>query len=626
MRLLLLLGCATALGCVGVATNEPGEDGHQPASPSDDGGAPETDGGSSSSDGGVLGQTCVPTKPVHDQLSATRQLRRVYLALAGVAPPAEKYEALAATEKSGQQAFLDAEIDALLAKPTFYEHMLRVGLDFVGMPRFRYATGDGYNADFAGHLRACGGMTAHAGALHVGSEPEKRYPGKFPYGSSQYESYFCNDTSLPAQTVEPWWAPGTTVDVVGWAASGVKTVPGKDGKDVECDTIVSIDYYNGELLDGCGCGPNLTSCSPLNALAEGGNDYTGHPRQPFEEPMRLFAHLAWYDKPLDNLVTGNFSVAPNWLRGMYVRQGRLQGAPALTTKWWKPSGDTSLRDPLHPLPDDPGAWREFVVESLNPFWLADRTYTYNPTTTKLPPRGLPAAGVLTMIGPLTSHARERVRAARFMEMFACHDFVPPEPGVSFSPYADDPANGGPCQHCHKTLDPVAIHFKRFDVSAGYNGYLVRGYPVSSPAMPGIGTRPVTKDMLSLRYPYNDGAEYRWATTFLPKTVLTPVTQAQIDENPAVIFIDSLDANTPVYGATSDGTIGPLGFGKILIASGAFDRCMSQRFYERIIGRKLDLANESRTIDALSTEFVRSGRKVRPFLKFLMQQPEFKRGL
>ena len=38
-------------------------------------------------------------------------------------------------------------------------------------------------------------------------------------------------------------------------------------------------------------------------------------------------------------------------------------------------------------------------------------------------------------------------------------FSSPPPERHFEPFARDPGTEGPCQHCHRLLDPVAIHFK-----------------------------------------------------------------------------------------------------------------------------------------------------------------------
>ena len=77
---------------------------------------------------------------------------------------------------------------------------------------------------------------------------------------------------------------------------------------------------------------------------------------------------------------------------------------------------------------------------------------------------------------------------------------------------------------------------------------------------------------------------------------------------------------------SDGTIGPLGFGKLILASGEFDKCAVQTLHARFIGRKFDPANEAMLEAQLVAAFTQGGRKVKPLIKLLLQSDEFRRGL
>ena len=82
----------------------------------------------------------------------------------------------------------------------------------------------------------------------------------------------------------------------------------------------------------------------------------------------------------------------------------------------------------------------------------------------------------------------------------------------------------------------------------------------------------------------------------------------------------------MLGQRSDGTMGPLGFGKILIASGEFDKCAVRHLYQRFVGRALEPAAEARYVDALAEKFRTGDRKVKPFVRYLLSLPEFRRGL
>lgn len=548
-----------------------------------------------------------PSGPPKDALSDTRVLRRISLALTGTTPDVTRYEALLEAPADSRAAMLDAEVDAILASPAFYEQMVRFGHDWLSVPAYtKGAQGDAYQGDMSGHLFKCDANSAHPGAYRATNDENA-----------------CTDASAVETMHEPWWAPGTTVTVVGFAGSSVKTVTdSNNGRVLDCG-LANGGYYDPALFTGCGCGPNLIWCAPLVGLNSGSNhSLSTQRRHPFEEPARLFAHLAWHDRPLSDLIVGNYTVGTNWLRALYVRQGRQQGAPDLTVNWWKPSADSSPRDPMHPMADDPQAWREFTVETLNPFFLARREYQFDPRTTTDAPEGMPAAGVLTMMGTLSAYPRERVRAARLLEMFACSSFSPPPANSSFPPYEGDPATGGTCLHCHRSLDPAAIFFKRWDFGA-------ESYYVPWPFMPGVGRHRVTAAWISGQYPHSAGDTspgFRWRNAFVPGTVMTPVTKEQVMTNAEAVLLDTMPADYTLLGVNGDGTMGPLGFGKVLMKSGAFDQCAVRKLYARFVGRELDPAAEAGYVNALTREFVARERKVKPFVKYLMTQPEFRRGL
>jgi len=343
----------------------------------------------------------------------------------------------------------------------------------------------------------------------------------------------------------------------------------------------------------------------------------------WEEPARLVAHLAWYDRPLTDIVLGSTSVGPVELQAAYVREGRRTGATSLDAddSWWRPSKFAGLVDPFHDAMD-PKAWREFDVSARNPYFLADRNYKFDP---RVEPRGsmkgVPAAGALTMIGMLGSYPRERVRAARMLETFACENFVPPPADATFNPYNGDPAASGPCQTCHTRIDPAAIHFKRWsklgnDIDLDNGRYMLLG----------VGNWTFDDAWTKGQWPYSGDPFLHWIQWFKPGSKMTPVSMADAQANPETRFIDYLPPDQTLLGQASDGTVGPLGFAKMVVASGAFDRCAVIRLHDRFGGRALDRTQEAGYIDTLVGKFVAGGRKVRPFLKELVKSDVFRRGL
>ncbi|WP_342380445.1 DUF1549 domain-containing protein [Myxococcus stipitatus] len=575
-----------------------------------------------------------PGEPPKDAMSDTRVLRRIVLGLTGSTPTFEQYEAMAAAATpEARTALLRSTLDEVLASPKFYERMLRFGHEWIAVGAYTTgASGDAYQGDMSGHLHRCADNTLHPGAYYSVNEFG---PNKDP-GQQCADKDAAGNPAVPTvNTVEPWWAPGTAVQVLGLAGSDIKEiVDATTGKTLDCG-VASGGYYDPSIQKGCGCGPNLMWCAPLAGLnSSGTGSLNGQRRHPYEEPARLFAHLAWHDRPLSDLVVGNYSVGTNWLRALYIRFGRQMGSNVVdkNTTWWRPDADSAPRDPLHPTPNDPQAWREFVVEELEPFHLSltadksrsgsmERTYRFDPRTTKEAPLGLPAAGVLTMMGSMSSFPRERVRAARFLEIFACQNFSPPPADVHFPPLEIDPATGGTCLHCHKTLDPAAIAFKRWDFTP------FPSYYVPWPFIGGMGNQRVTAEWISGRYPHTGTAPgLRWKNAFLPNTVLTPVTPEQLKENPEAVLLDTMPESYTLLGEHGDGTMGPLGFGKLLVRSGEFDRCVARKVYAMFIGRELNPATEKGFIDKLAKEFVAGERKLRPFIRHLFEQSELRRGL
>lgn len=583
---------------------------------------------------------CEPTPqapPPTDLMAYSRQLRRASLLLLGATPAPEDYEEIMAADSQAKaDAILSQKIDAWMQRADFYRRLVDFGHNWITVGRYTTgAGGEAYWGHMSGSLRPCPADSPHAGALYL--QPEGGYKSGDKPGSKDDPRGVCYDSApdgsgqpydVTPTDVEPWWAPGTTVKVIGRAGTGVRKHPAKDGNgDYVCGRFGGI-YFTPTLADDarelgdplCSCGPNLIYCQTYSGF--GGNnalDLNNPRRHASEEPARFFAHLVWHDRPLHHLVTANYSVGTNALRHMYVRWARQNpeniGLDDLT--WWK--NDTpALADPEHDA-KDPLAWREFVVESLNPHLRSgstepsgdlSRTATWDPAN---PQDGLATAGVLTMMGSMSSFPRERVRAARFIEIFGCRDFNPPPAEAHFAPYDRDPATTGTCQHCHQLMDPVSIAFKRWDFEGDYIWQL--------PVLGGIHTAQIKPDTKKTASPFR-----RWYDAWAPDTVLTPFSQEELDQEPHRLLMDTIPSQTPIFGVKNDGTAGPLGFGKILVKSGEFDRCAVRQLHRFAVGRDIDPAKEQGYLQALVDEFVAQDRQAKPLIKKLMLSHTFKRGL
>ncbi|WP_241758588.1 hypothetical protein [Pyxidicoccus parkwayensis] len=549
-----------------------------------------------------------------DVLTPSRLLRRASLALRGTPPTDAEYaEQESAGDDTAQRAFVDTFVDETLQQPVFYRTMFEQARDWFNIPLIpRTADEPEYGVQQQRSIQRCPDGTAKAGAWKYFRGDNNACSGQKPDGT----------TPADEVSIEPWWAPGTTVTLVGYAANLSATGTGSVNGNP-----VTITCATSGPEGTCGCGPHAVRCHADFQTYAGFEDFVpyngeGQRRLASEEPARLFAHLAWHDRPMTDLILGAYSVAPTRLQAAYVMQGIEGGATSLLDddSWWRPSRFSSAPvDPEHTA-GDPAAWREYSVPARNPFLLAERDYRFDPRTTTGAAKGIPAAGMLTSLGFLNAYPRERVRGARALETLACEVLAPPS-GQTFNEYKRDPGTEGPCQHCHRRLDPAAIHFKRY----AKQGSATEGWGAKY-LMPGVGTvwhwpaRWRTGE-----YPYGGDPFAHWNRWYAADTLLTPVTEAQAQTNPEALFIDFLPPEHTLLGQVSDGTVGPLGFAKLILAAGAFDKCVVRHLHAQVLGRDIDPAKEAGYLDEQTARFIAGGRKVRPFVKALTQSDLFRRG-
>jgi hypothetical protein len=538
----------------------------------------------------------------HPPLSASRQLRRITLALRGKEPTLADYQAIAAApDATAKTAILTKAIDDGLASTDFYDEMLAFGHDWLRTSEYTFGTV--YPLRWSGSqsivLERCPAATTHAGAWYV------------------YDTYrttdLCTSTTVRTDSIEPWWAPGTTITTLGNVGAGNRSFNGTDCGVADSQRMGVSTFLEGGI-DGCSCGPNLVYCLPKTFTPYGGNpmdddltslDPKRARRAMWDEPARLFALIATKDRPFTDLILGDSTVVTPSLRHVYNRAARMAGPnDALDDNpWWKTHGN-------------PEEWREAKIAEINPLLIANRAYTYDPRTQTGQAIGIPSAGVLTMLGSLGAFPRERVRAARWLEILTCNQFNAPDPAQVFNVYKNDPATQGSCQHCHGAggIDATAIHFKR--VAIRDSGDIVFG---------GVGAWTWAKLSTNGSEQRDPEPKERWNTAFIPGTRLTPITAAELTAHPEARMIDFLPPGESLFGIPSDGTIGPLGFAKMLVASGLYDRCAARKIYGKVFGRELDAAQEGPYIDALTKQWIDGGRQVRPFIRKLLATDEFGRG-
>jgi hypothetical protein len=511
-----------------------------------------------------------------NELTSTRQLRRAYLALTLQEPDVERYEAL--LESSDPDAFIEQEVELLLEGQAFHDNLMDWGHEYIPIPSYPEAN-PVWRSSKSSHSDFCEVDTLHANAIgifgHLGDDPA-----------------ICNDPDIRVEMVVPWWAPSTLVKVIGQAANPDLTF---EGQDCSVSTI-GLNWVK-PIVQGCGCGPHLTFCHrqwPGDRFERGygavtrldGNDH--HPnsqkRSLHDEPARFLAYLVTQERDFSDLILSDYTIVDRGLYHMYARQGhhsQVYPERASDVAWIN-----DFTSPDH--------WREVKFSEMHPHLLDDPNYAFDPRVDAGDPAGLPSSGVLTMLGPMAAWPRPRVRAARWLESLACDEFSPPETPIAFPPYRFDPATQGVCMHCHVRLDAAALSFKRtFD----------RGGSIA-----GIGAWKI-QNLVSY-----SGARRRFETSMLPGTVMTPVTEAQIEANTNVRLIDFMPSGQLLLGQESDGTIGPRGFAKVLLASGAFDQCAVRRAYTRFGGRSFDLGVDADELQQHVDTFVGSGRDMKSLIR------------
>lgn len=572
-------------------------------------GAASDPSGESCEGGGSAGET--PRVEPEDELTPLRLLRRSSIALLGVPPSLATMEELQAEpDTEAQLAYVDAFIDDALNDPRFYGVIFEHARKWLNIPLVdRTADAPEYGPKQQRVLVACEEGTAHEGALHY-------FRGEF-----QSAEEAC-DAAAPTTEVEPWWAPGTTVTLTGEAAN-----TSNEGEYSNSGTPTAVQC-NGRAQGNCGCYTHAASCWVDPGTYPGWAPFVpenpaGQRRQLSEEPARLFAHLLWHDRPATDFILADISVGPTELQAAYVQQSLAGGELEAVddASWWDPASFADAPvDPLHDA-GDPEAWREFVPSERNRFFLAARDTKFDPRNEAGPAPGMPTAGMLTSLGFLDAYPRERLRAARALEAVACEQLLPPGGDIEFNAYVSDPGYEGPCQHCHARIDTAALHFKRW----GKNGSAFEGWGAEY-FMPGIGAWQWDAVWRTGAYPYGSEPFAQWNKWYAEGTRMTPATTAEVEDNLYALFLDFLPPGETMLGQESDGTIGPLGFAKLVVNAGAFDKCVVRRLHERVLGRDIDPALEAGYLNALTKQFVDGGRVMRPFVKLLTQTTSFRRGV
>lgn len=538
------------------------------------------------------------------QQTPLRQLRRITLSVAERTPTMEEVEqVLAAEGEEARRGVVRDITDALIGDDEFLGTVERWAIDYFRISQYKPRRNTGNNTfqpSPSGSLQQCDSAAVNVGVwVALQSTPAG-------------EIDECEDPSLPIVDIAPWWAPATTLRVGGKAASSRER-----SRDGSVDCAQSTAVAGGALIlmnehPDCGCGPNLLYCSRRPHLSQnlrGGRpigyelpplDPSGVRRSALLEPGKLLREVVASDAPLTDVLTGNYTVVNQGLVHQYYRLGRLSGVhPEMDEN--VPWGD--FADPEH--------WQRMTFASMNPHLLDSRDYHFDPRTDEGEPEGIPSAGILTTTAANHIFPRERVRAARWLETFACTDFVAAPPGTEFPPLTSDPYSGGSCVTCHNNqrLDAASIFFKRLH---GGDGVRVAGVGFQS-----------LRYLERQNFRFDRRILFQARSAMIPNTYMTPVSEEVVANNEDARLMDFLPAGESLFGQVSDGAgpIGPLGFAQLLIASGRFDRCAAERINERFGPVSLSAGADESRLRTLAARFVADGRNLRSFVRYLLLESD-----
>jgi len=354
------------------------------------------------------------------ELSLTRYVRGLSLDLRGIVPTVEEYEQVLAAGELPETL-----LDEWLNGPLLTSRVVRKHRELLWN---NVTNVNLWNASFS--LGKFDGSR-----IYWRRQPAAEYRGDtvpcldqlIPPGQTEIITTDMGDGTFREgyRQVEPYWAPGTTIDVCAFDVQEALVSP----------TGTSCDTLDGAGDPNCGCGPNLSWCrlggSSVRPVVEA-----------FGKEVELrIADVIEGDRSYLELFTG---------RTAYVN-GPL-------VHYWKyhseiPAGvrNTPIPFPIEQLPDL--AYTD--VDTWVPVQLGDEH-----------------AGLLTSPAFLLRFQTGRARANRFFNAFMCQPFQPPAGGLPTpddeSAYQLDLQLRDGCKYCHALLEPSAAYWGRWRAqSAGY---------------------------------------------------------------------------------------------------------------------------------------------------------------
>jgi hypothetical protein len=357
------------------------------------------------------------------------------------------------------------------------------------------------------------------------------------------------------------------------------------GEAVACDTRSAL-----QMSTDCGCGVGLEGCMPNSGLAETpAFQYPNHmplgPGLPLDSANQ--SALRWYpywwsreavhfldylfaeDRDFREVLTGHATFVNGPLAQFYrtVQRGNCCG----------PETAFGMRDETEPLFDPSRVPQDLAPEDVGKWEL-------------VPDRGAHAAGILTMPMYLEKYASARARGAALYNDFLCKSFTAEQAQLAPSDEPDLMKRPG-CQACHATLEPLAAYFARIEPANFV--YLPESlFPVKSPTC--------KKDKNGK---LNGPCTALYDLAFMD------------DKGPTL---------RSAYGSPERADRGPVGAGEDITRMPEFAGCAVQRVTASFLGRATT-PDDAKLLLGLTTEFVRSGFRMRALVRAVVRSDEYLRA-
>ena len=514
---------------------------------------------------------CAPSA----EQEALAYLKRLSLDLRGHLPDIAEYEHVLETGSVPEQL-----VDEMLASEGYLTRMRRYHRDmlWVNVSQQRLANN---NWRINGAGRSSAAMWMNSGGR------SRRYRGD-AIGCADFESYNNPDGSIFTQAVEgrpgvvqegwvwvrPYWAPDRRVKVCAFDAQetlmGTMTHPPR-WRRVDCSSGSAVASTH------CGCGPNLRWCLSRATEVE--------VRAAMEEQLLRFTEsVVRDDRPYSDLILAK-DAEVNGVLAHYLRhQGMAAGNAYLAEG-----------DPGFALPDelayvDREAWQTVQRNELH-------------------------SGVLTLPGFLTRFQSDRGRANRFYHAFRCEAFQAPPGGL---PATDDACHDEPnltkrcgCSYCHVTLEPAAAHWGRW-AEAGIRPLMAEGDGEAFPAFDPDCATPA-------------GARTRRCRLFY-------MTEQFAEDDPrhayrgyllSYLFAENLGAADGSFSGNIEAGPGAIAQGIVDPEDGTFARCVTQRMFERFMGRGFREVESTQRQDL--TAAFQDGFNLRSLIRSVVTSDAYRRG-